>query len=113
ISCMFNSEFFRKHFGYWDSVRFGADSELIERASRVLGDGFIRLNQLGMFCLDAEGSLTNHPVHGVSKVHGISPSRKYYRDQWIEWHKSLTLENSYLHFPQVNRKFDAPEVALV
>ena len=42
-----------------------------------------------MICLDREGSLTNDPTHGVSKTTGISPTRKYYRDQWTNWHQDL------------------------
>ena len=40
IACMFEMDFFKKYFGHWDVVRFGADSELIERARTILGDRF-------------------------------------------------------------------------
>lgn len=113
ISCMFDTSFFKNNFGSWDCVRFGADSELISRAQKILGDNFEELNLFGMICLDREGSLTNDPTHGVSKTTGISPTRKYYRDQWTNWHQDLDIDNAYLSFPQENRKFDAPEAALV
>lgn len=113
ISCMFEADLLRKELGYWDSVRFGADSELIGRTERVLQGGFVRLRQLAMLCLDAEGSLTNDPVHGVSKVHGISPTRRYYRDQWSEWHQALDPAQAYLPFPHIERIFAVPDAAAV
>jgi FkbM family methyltransferase len=113
ISCMFQAEALRSKLGFWDSVRFGADSEMIARAQKVFGSGFTEIRQLGMFCLDTEGSLTNHPEHGVSKTEGISPSRRYYREQWVEWHQDFGSGDAYLPFPQTKRSFDAPEVAIV
>ncbi|MCP5149643.1 MAG: FkbM family methyltransferase [Chromatiales bacterium] len=113
ISCMFQANLLREKLGFWDCVRFGADSELIERSSRLLGAGFERLRQMGMMCLDGEGSLTSDPVHGVSKQHGISPTRRFYRDQWTAWHRTVTLDEAYLPFPHEPRRFEAPEVALV
>ena len=112
ITCMFEADFLKNVLGGWDSVRFGADSEIIARAKLFLGDGFKHFSCLSMICLDAEGSLTNDPIHGVSKVTGISPTRKIYRDSWMEWHKDLT-NNVYLDFPHTDRKFSAPEAALV
>lgn len=112
ITCMFETKFLKDVLGGWDSVRFGADSEIIARAKLFLGDEFKHLSCLSMICLDAEGSLTNDPVHGVSKVTGISPTRKVYRDSWMEWHKGLT-DNVYLEFPHSERKFSAPEAVLV
>lgn len=113
ISTMFERDYFRATFGHWDCVRFGADSELIYRASQILGDSFVRVRQLGMICLDAVGSLTNDPVHGVSKVTGISPTRRAYRDAWMMWHKDVDDSSCYLDFPISKRKFEAPMAALV
>jgi glycosyltransferase involved in cell wall biosynthesis len=113
ISGMFDAQFFKKQLGYWDSVRFGADSELIARARLILGEGFVKFRQLGMFCLDAENSLTNDPMHGVSKIHGISETRRFYHDQWTQWHTIITPDTAYIPFPQYKRFFDAPDVALV
>ncbi|WP_341887616.1 FkbM family methyltransferase [Variovorax sp. YR752] len=113
ISCMFEATYMRRHLGYWDSVRFGADSELISRAEYVLGNGFAKFRQLAMLCLDVEGSLTNDPVHGVSKLHGISPTRRFYREQWTEWHQTIDLESAYLPFPHQPRRFVVPEAAAV
>lgn len=113
ISFMAEADFMRKRLGYWDSIRFGADSELIGRAERILGDGLECFPQLGRLCLDSERSLTNDPVHGVSKLHGISPTRRTYRDAWQAWHRTLAYGEAYLPFPQPVRRFAAPQAALV
>ncbi|MEA2018888.1 MAG: FkbM family methyltransferase [Campylobacterota bacterium] len=107
ISTMFQSSFLKDTLGYWDSVKFGADSEMISRAEKILGENFVVLRQLSMICLDIETSLTNDPNHGVSKTTGISDSRKFYRDQWMEWHKSIDLNNAYMTFPHSPRKFNS------
>ncbi len=113
ISCMFDAEFFKRHLGHWDCVRFGGDSEMIERCRTLLGDGFRSFRIMTMLCLDGDRSLTNHPVHGVSKETGISPSRRYYREEWTAWHKNLKLHDAYLDFPPSGRKFGAPVDAVV
>ncbi|GAB2889603.1 glycosyltransferase family 2 protein [Microbulbifer echini] len=113
ISCMFEMNSFREKLGYWDSVRFGGDSELIQRAKIIFGDKFVTQETISMICLDAEGSLTNHPVHGIDKVAGISSSRIKYKDAWKGWHKTISEDSAYLDFPQVERKFEAPCAASV
>ncbi|MCX7568337.1 glycosyltransferase family 2 protein [Sulfitobacter sp. F26169L] len=108
ISCLFRKSILDKKLGFWDSVRFGADSELIGRTVSVLGERFDVLKQVSMICLDLETSLTNHAVHGVNKVSGISPIRANYRDAWVQWHKTeLPKGNTFLDFPLAKRKFDA------
>ncbi|NOG31624.1 glycosyltransferase [Halomonas sp. TBZ9] len=109
ISCMFERKFIKEVLGYWDSVRFGADSEMIARAEKLLGNEFKNFKQIGMICLDLETSLTNHPDHGIrSNNGGLSNSRKTYRDSWVCWHKnSLNIDNAYLDFPLKKRRYTA------
>lgn len=111
ISCMFEKKFIKEVLGYWDSVRFGADSEMIARAEKLLGDEFKSFEQIGMICLDLETSLTNHPDHGIrSNNGGLSISRKTYRDSWRAWHdKELNFNTAYLDFPLENRRYFAKE----
>ncbi|SHE49378.1 Glycosyltransferase involved in cell wall bisynthesis [Microbulbifer donghaiensis] len=113
ISCMFDLQEFRENLGHWDCVRFGGDSELIARATKIFKDKFVVQDLISMICLDAEGSLTNHPEHGVDRVRGISPSRAEYREAWMRWHEGLERDAAYLEFPYVTRKYPAPEAALV
>lgn len=109
ITCMFETNFLKDTLGGWDCSRFGADSEIIARAKMVLGNEFKDYHQVSMICLNAPNSLTNNPIHGVQRGKGLSPSRKFYKDQWTEWHKTLNKDNVYLEFPHINRKFQVPE----
>ncbi|WP_201552384.1 glycosyltransferase family 2 protein [Psychrobacter immobilis] len=109
ITCMFEANFLRDTLGGWDCSRFGADSEIINRCKMVIGDEFKNYKSLSMICLDEPTSLTNHPIHGVSKTSGISPTRKFYKEQWTEWHKNIDKDNVYLEFPHLERKFEVPE----
>ena len=109
ITCMFEADFLRNTLGGWDCARFGADSEIISRSKMVLGNEFKNYQVLSMICLDEPTSLTNDPVHGVSKTTGISPTRKFYKEQWETWHKTLSKDNVYLEFPHFNRSFKVPE----
>ena len=113
ISCIFEAELFHEKLGFWDSVRFGADSELIERCHSILGSQFVTYDLVGMLCLDAAGSLTNHSEHGISKKNGISPIRQEYRAEWMNWHENLNIDNAYIDFPQKERKFGTPVDMLV
>lgn len=61
ISCLFKRSVLKDHIGFWDSIRFGADSEMISISEAVLGDRFGVIEQLSMICLSADSSLTNHP----------------------------------------------------
>ena len=108
ISCMFDRKVLQNTLGYWDSVRFGADSEMIARAKKTLGGAFAEFEQIGMICLDLETSLTNHSQHGVDKVKGVSPIRKKYRDSWMKWHEeNLTKGSAFLDFPLKERRYSA------
>ena len=113
ISLLIDAKYLRDVLGGWDSVRFGADSELIIRAEKIMGKQFERLDHIGMFCLDLDTSLTNDPAFGVSKVSGISPTRKEFRDSYMQWHAEVGKESARLSFPHIDRKFKAPEAMLV
>ena len=113
ISCMFRVSEFKQYLGAWDCVRFGGDSELIERAKIVFKNGFYTHDLITMICLDAEHSLTNHPEHGISKLGGVSDSRAAYRDAWMEWHKRIDKHSAQIPFPQVERKYPIPEALKV
>lgn len=108
ISCLFKRSVLIDQLGYWDSVRFGADSEMIYRAEKVLGDNFGVVQKIVMICLDLETSLTNHAVQGIDKEKGISSVRASYRDSWMEWlQNTKEFENCYLAFPQQQRRYTA------
>ncbi|XLY90013.1 glycosyltransferase [Ectopseudomonas mendocina] len=114
ISLFIESAVLREVLGGWDSVRFGADSELIARARLYLKDEFIQTDQVGMLCLDHESSLTNHATLGIDRTSsGISPVRLAYREAWQEWHQYLHMGSYKLAFPLIERPYDAPRVMQV
>ena len=53
VTCMIETDFMRRYVGHWDSVRFGADGEMLERLERLLGEDLLRLRHLSVLSLDA------------------------------------------------------------
>ncbi|CAD5264974.1 MULTISPECIES: glycosyltransferase family 2 protein [Halomonadaceae] len=113
ISTMYESEFLRTKLGHWDCARFGADSEMISRAKKILGDDFKYYKFPSMICLAAPNSLTSNPEYGVSVEHGLSPARLEYRSAWTEWHQTINENQTYLPFPHEVRMFSIPDHAYV
>lgn len=114
ISCLFERDTLVNKLGFWDSVRFGADSEMVARAKKTLGDSFVEYREIGMLCLDWDGSLTNHTTFGVDKTTGLSPIRRRYKNAWQQWHReNLRSETAFLPFPQPHRRYDADESMIV
>ncbi|MFW5655580.1 MAG: glycosyltransferase family 2 protein [Roseicyclus sp.] len=100
--------------GYWDSVRFGADSEMLRRLSRVFGRGAHVTDLLTMLCLNESGSLTNNAEFGISVSAGVSDIRSAYRARWEAWHETAGGGTPlYRAFSNRGRPFDAPERMLV
>lgn len=108
VTCMLEADFMRKRVGYWDSVRFAADGEILERLELILGGNFLKLRQLAVLSLNSPQSLTNDPVHGISRGSGLSPVRRAYRDAWRQWHATLTPDGAHLPF-SASRPFPAPD----
>lgn len=111
ISCMFRHEDLKQRLGFWDTVRFAADSEMMSRAQALFGAGFQAFPSIGMLCLDHADGLTNDPVHGIRVANGgLSDSRKAYRDSWLSRHRAgLSPEQAFLEFPQKVRRYPAVE----
>jgi glycosyltransferase involved in cell wall biosynthesis len=99
ISTLFKAEFLRTKLGYWDCVRFGADSEMIARAKVVLGKAFQKFQTIGMICLDVPGSLTNDPETGIRTTTGLSEVRRRYKESWHSYHSKIKEENKLIDFP--------------
>jgi hypothetical protein len=113
MTCFFETAFMRRQLGYWDSVRFAADGELIERVQCVAGERFRRLQMFALMYRACEGSLTHDPAHGISRDRGLSPIRRFYRDQWRIWHRQMANTGSYMTFPPSTRLFPAPDDMVV
>lgn len=111
---MFRTERVRSQVGFWDSVRFAADTEFKFRLKRAFGDKSVPLrSRPTVISLFHEASLTNHPVTGigVGGVSGLSPTRIEYRQSWEAWHKT-NFRDLYLSYPLEKRAFPAPDEML-
>lgn len=114
ISCLFERDFLKQKLGYWDCVRFGGDSEMIQRTEKILGSEFKRFLQLGMLCLSSETGLTNHPEFGIKAENGeLSQVRRDFMNTYKQWHKISNPEDLYMAFPHTNRPYSlGPEIGV-
>ncbi len=96
--------------GFWDEVRFGADSEFQSRLAAVFGTDAVLPVATGPVSLTRSwsGSLT---AGGIDQP--LSGARKVYRDSFQKWHASNVeqLENLKI-IPGEPRKFFAPRTCL-
>ena len=104
----------RETVGYWDCVRFSADTEYLHRLYKVWGrKNCPTLKLPTVIALFHENSLTNHPVTGINSngVEEYSGARLSYRNNWSYWHKNS--KSLYLPYHQTERKFPAPPEMLI
>jgi glycosyltransferase involved in cell wall biosynthesis len=113
VSTLFKADFLRNKLGFWDSVRFGADSEIIARSRRILGSQFGELPFISMLCLEHSASLTNDPVNGIRTKTGLSPNRKAYKSAGLTWCADTSTDQFYISFPHEPRRFFAPHEMVV
>jgi len=107
IGTLFETAFLRENLGYWDSIRFGADTEMLMRARHVLGRGPLEIPLMSMICLDAPHSLSNDTVHGTRSVGGrLSQSRRTYLGSVRDWLMDQpTQQPARLDFPQKKSRY--------
>jgi len=111
---MFRTEPVRTELGYWDSVRFGADTEYMRRLKKVYGDdSVVTLKKPTVISLLHDESLTRDPITGINVggFKGLSPVRRKYRDLWQQWHEQEK-NGLYVDFPLKKRLFNAPQEML-
>jgi glycosyltransferase involved in cell wall biosynthesis len=106
-SLMFRRAPVMEALGCWDSVRFGADAELIRRARRVFGaDSVVDLETGPLtFLRSSASSLTGNPVFGF---HGYPMGA---RREYLESQRDFHARNAGLlryEFPQRRRPFAVP-----
>lgn len=108
------SLFVRRHvfdeIGYFDSVRFDADSEFLNRLRLVYGTDHFELmpEPLGMGLSRCESLTQSGP--GRFEDNGTSPIRYQYKAASVQWHREMLLGGMTpkLCYPLVDRPFDAP-----
>lgn len=109
-SFMFRREAVLDKLGYWDSVRFAADSEFILRIKKVFGAQSVVELPIGplSFQRQSANSLTGNSAFGYPGFFmGI---RKEYREAQIDYHQKAS--SFYYSFPQKERPFKIPDPLL-
>lgn len=109
-SLMFRKDKVMSSIGYWDSVRFGADSEFIRRIKIAFGsESVITLNTPPLsFQRQSEGSLTGSSAFGY---HGFfMGARKEHFESYIYSHNKKF--NPFYSFPMTHRPYRVPEPML-
>lgn len=93
--------------GYWDSVRYAADTEFYHRLMKHFGPKAVhKMERPLCFALYHQDSLTMNAETGISEETGLSESRRAYRDSWKHWHQKN--KKTRIDFPARYRVFDAP-----
>ena len=107
-SFMFRREAVIEKIGFWDSVRFGADSEYIERLQSAQGkDSVVHLeNALLSFQRFSSSSLTGNTTSGFDGYY--RGDRLIYKKAYEKWHKENS-GNIKLDFPLDERPFAVPD----
>ncbi|WP_296647597.1 glycosyltransferase family A protein [Rhodoluna sp.] len=109
-SMMFRREIIAKEIGFWDEVRFGADSEFHERIMAKFGTSAVAVVNAGplSFTRFHSGSLTGGGYASTQK--GISGMRRFYADSFKEWHENISqgTASSYLGRASKGRPFAVP-----
>ena len=106
--------FYRKNIidiiGYYDSVRFGADTEFLSRMVKVLDVSKFRLIKQVLYNAKfRKNSLTTSNETGLYSNKGVF-IRKLYVKNFLEWHRKET--ELYVPFPLIKRLFPVPEIMI-
>jgi glycosyltransferase involved in cell wall biosynthesis len=108
-SLMFRREPVMDAVGYWDCVRFSADTEFLRRVKKVFGDESVGIGPEGpvlSFVRQSSSSLTSCNAFGYYGVRRRG-ARKEYHEGYTRFHD--TAENLRYEFPQHDRPFAVPE----
>ena len=106
-SPLFDRAYFDQKLGAWDSVRIGADAEILQRIRKFDPSALQILDIPVMLQLDLQDSLTRHEeTHNDER--GEATVRTAYRQAWSAWHAAQTAMPK-LQFPQTQRAFAVPD----
>ncbi len=108
ISIMYRKNIINK-IGYYDSVRFAADTEFLHRMIRVYGNRINRVNKVLYYAQNRNNSLTTSESTGLIGTGGLI--RNEYVVNFTEWHKKCG-NNLYLDYPLKTRPFLVNDVML-
>lgn len=107
-SMMFRRALVAKEIGYWDEVRFGADSEFHERIMAKFGTKSVSVLNAGplSFTRFHAASLTGGGYASTQK--GITGIRRFYSDSFKVWHGQISRAkaSAYLGRESAGRPFE-------
>lgn len=108
---MFRKEII-KQIGYFDSVRFGADSEFINRINYQFGfDKLYSLKEILYYSKRRKNSLTTNPnTCGIYKNGLGSSIRIKYKQSYTNWHSKN--KNLFIPYPIYERPFNVDQIML-
>lgn len=110
-SLLFSTKHVRESIGFYDSVRIGADSELVARIRKTFGYNTVReTREVASVARYASTSLTGHSKFRLG-FRCASPARESYRKSHQKWH--AVSQCLYLPREQSVRKFSAPDEIIV
>jgi len=102
--------FYRKRIidqiGYYDSVRFGADSEFRARFALHFEKKIFYLSKVTYFATIRDNSLTTNPITRNWAI------RSAYIKNYLEWHKETNIKDLYIPFPLTQRLFAADQIQI-
>ncbi|TMW72349.1 glycosyltransferase family 2 protein [Alteribacter natronophilus] len=107
-SFMFRRKEVTEALGYWDTVRFAADSEFIRRIKKVFGERSVVEVPTGplSFQRQTETSLTGNSAFGY---HGFKMGARREYEEAHDFHHNKAGSSLYYSFPQHERPFAVPE----
>lgn len=109
ITFLVEKQTFKDLFGYWDSVRVSADSEILERALDALPRAICLVTRCMSFMLHHEKSLTQNIQSGLSLLSGHSNVRADYKVSYRAWHRKTNKFKRQIAFPPNPRPFAVPD----
>jgi hypothetical protein len=109
-SVMFARNTVFKTLGYWDEVKFGADTEFHHRIRSAYGPDSAPVARLGMLSLTRHHSESLTGGGKQSTQRGIVGARRDYLRKFDDWHTKGKLEETslYLERAVVDRPFPIP-----
>ena len=94
--------------GYYDSVRFAADTEFVRRIKKVFGNDKIHLiNEVLYYAIKRKNSLTTSEITGLRAAKLI---RRDYIAKSDEWHNINS--DIYMKYPLIERPFEVNSIML-
>ena len=105
-SFMFRKREVLESVGFWDSVRFGGDSEFLRRVRSYFGSESVKDIESGPLSLARKSgtSLTSSTAFGANGF--LYGANKYYKDRQIAWHEDDG--DIFIDFPLTERHFYLP-----